>query len=208
MKRLLKTISKVVILAFITTNLIIPYNAANAESTSIASQIVNYSGNSKKEILVKFKDAGKSESIKKGLKKKLKLSKLDLKKKSRHRGIELLEIDNTDDMNKVLGELNSNSEVEYAQPNYLLSLLTVDNTATPASISVQSNVNTIINQQNPNISTSSGITIEKDKEKDMKKKDKKDKGSDVVVGIIDTGIDINNLELKDSIYQNIKEIPG
>ena len=162
----------------------------------------------KNEILVKFKDEKKSNDIKEAVKKKLKLNKMNLKKEikfSNNKGtekdktVELLELGNEVDINQVVDEFKRNTDVEYVQPNYKLYTNTV-----PSDIKFNEqwalyNIGQAINSQigvqgiDINIVKAWDITL----------------GSqDVIVGILDTGIDINHEDLRDNIYVNLNEIPN
>lgn len=75
-----------------------------------------------KEIIIKYKDLNKALSIRSKIKNELQLSKLHLKNRIKNQKLEIVEIGYNDDINKVLNTLNNDKSIEYAQPNYLLSL--------------------------------------------------------------------------------------
>ncbi|MCM1567226.1 MAG: S8 family serine peptidase [Dehalobacter sp.] len=74
------------------------------------------------QILVKYKDDTKADSVKTKVKKNLNLAKLDSKYKKKQTKTELLEISQDDDIAKVVKEFKKDTNVVYAQPNYKLNL--------------------------------------------------------------------------------------
>lgn len=152
-----------------------------------------------KEILVKYKDAARAENVKKTVKSNLKLSKLDLKKRSLKSRVELLEIDQKDDINKVLEELKKDQDVLYAQPNYKLftNALPGDEKFSE-QWGLLNDGQAILGQVG-----TAGVDIDAVEAWDITK------GSpNVLVGVLDTGIDISHADLKDNIYKNLNEIPN
>jgi subtilisin family serine protease len=76
----------------------------------------------KVQVLVKYKDDTKADSVKTKVKNNLGLTKLDSKYKKKQTKTELLEISQDDDITKVVKELKKDPNVVYAQPNYKLNL--------------------------------------------------------------------------------------
>jgi len=75
----------------------------------------------KTQIIVKYKDTSAKETTKAVLKEELKLTKLESKGRlTSSQNLELLEINSTDNISKVIKELEKSSNIEYAHPNYLL----------------------------------------------------------------------------------------
>lgn len=165
---------------------------------ALPSQKLIETGSSKDNlILVKFKNDRVSELTKDDVKKSLKLNKLSLKKKMKLSKLEILEIDETIDSNQVITEFKSNPNVEYAQANFELLL---DSVPTDPSFNQQWG----LYNSGQSISGSSGS-----------------KGVDinilpawnitygsgsVVIGVLDSGIDISHIDLANNIYLNNMDI--
>lgn len=162
--------------------------------------IVKYKNIPEEDLRDMVKDNIKDDIIdmlKSTLKDKLKLSKLRTKKKMRN--IEVLEISENDDSENLLKELREDSNVEYAQMNYKLYTNGI-----PADEKFSSQwelYNTL--QVARGQKGIAGVDINVIPAWDITKGTK-----DVVVGILDTGIDIKNDEIKDVIYINQNEIPA
>jgi len=152
-----------------------------------------------KRIIVKYKDAKKSESVKNSVKQKLKLTKLELKKELKSEKIQVYEVDNTDNIDSVINEFKKKSDVDYVQEDYMLELFDVPSDPLFTEQWGLYNNGQVINGQ----AGTSGVDINILKAWEMTK------GSEeVVVGLIDTGVDIYNSELAENIYINTEEIPG
>ncbi|MFZ5986975.1 MAG: S8 family serine peptidase [Bacillota bacterium] len=152
----------------------------------------------KKEILVKLKDESKSDKVKNDILKKKIASKYDIKKKSQLFKLETIEINDSDNIERVLEELNSNPDVEYAQPNYELKTSDI-----PEDERFGEQWNLL--NEGQIVSGQAGIYG-----KDINAVPAWDitTGIDTtVVGVIDTGIDINHPDLSNNIYINKNEIP-
>jgi RHS repeat-associated core domain len=158
----------------------------------------NAVGRDKTEILIKYKDSSKSDVVKTSLKNNLKLPKLRLKKKFSRIRTELLEIDDTSNMDTVIKNLKKDPNVEYAQPNYKLTPCTIDDPNFGLQWALQNNGQEIQGRTgrssaDVNAVTAWGLTT----------------GSNtVVVGLLDTGVNINHEDLKDNIYRNTRETAG
>ncbi|MCX7922699.1 MAG: S8 family serine peptidase [Clostridia bacterium] len=153
----------------------------------------------KTEIIVKYKDDKKADSVKNSIKSKLKLSKLDTKKKLKNRKIELIQIDEKTDINQVVDELKNNPDVEYVQPNYKLS---TESTPADPKYNQQWGL-TNSGQEIEGVFGRSGVDINA-----APAWGTTTGTSATVVGVLDTGIDINHPDLKGNIYINTKEIPA
>lgn len=152
-----------------------------------------------KELLIKYKDLNKADNIKSKLKDRLELSKLDLKKRIKRLKLELVEISDKDDINKVLDELKKDQSVQYAQPNYKLSFSSVPNDQSFSEQWALQNTGQTVNGQagvagiDINVINAWNIT----------------EGSlSIIVGVPDTGIDITHNDIADNIYVNSDEISG
>ncbi|MCL6557985.1 MAG: S8 family serine peptidase, partial [Firmicutes bacterium] len=152
----------------------------------------------KTEIIVRYKDAAAGEGVKSAVKSKLKLSKLQGRKKIRRAEIELLELDEKDDINRIVSELKKHPDVRYAQPNYKLDIQTVDDPRFSEQWALSNTA-----QEIEGVTGRSGVDINALQAWGITA------GSpSVVVGVLDTGIDIRHPDLSANIYANPGEIPG
>jgi subtilisin family serine protease len=147
------------------------------------------------EILVKYKNDNQSDTVKTKVKSKLSLSKMEEQFEDKELKMEVISV-NDEDVTKTIAELKKNPNVVYAQPNYKLTVYGepdyykqwgLNNTgqavdgvagATEASIQVE-----------PVWNVSKGEP-------------------DVIVGVLDTGVDIGHPELSNHIFTNEYEVPG
>jgi uncharacterized protein YjdB len=142
----------------------------------------------KDEIIVKYKPALSTFSLQEVEKK----HSVNTKKKMKN-GISVAKFDSSKhSMEETLNNLNSDPDVEYAEPNYLIKL-----NASPASEPYFGYMWGLKNSSTPGID----INIETVWNTLMG-------NSSVVVGVIDSGIDYNHEDLKDSVWVNTAEIPN
>ncbi|TEB06806.1 tRNA3(Ser)-specific nuclease WapA precursor [Pelotomaculum schinkii] len=151
------------------------------------------------EILVKYKNENTKEALKNNAKKNLNLNKLTTKKQFVKLQIDLLEIDKDSSIDSVIAELQKDPDIEYAQPNYTVSVLD--------SVYLDSNQDLLslyeIGQVVEGQECIPGTAI------DVLSAWKLTKGSPgMLVAVLDTGIDINHQELVNNIFANQAEIPG
>ncbi|MFZ5988353.1 MAG: S8 family serine peptidase, partial [Bacillota bacterium] len=150
-------------------------------------------------VLVKFKNIESADKVKKAVAGKLKTTRLEFRNEIKSRKIQVFEIGEADNMESVISEFKKNSEVEYAQEDRELDLF-----AAPTDPRFQeqwglyNNGQAVMGQ-----SGISGVDINA-----LNAWDKTKGSEDVVVGILDTGIDIYHEDLKENIYINNGEIPG
>ncbi len=174
--------------------------SVNAVQGYIASE------NHEKRILVKYKDNGESDSVKVQLKNqtknKLNLNKIETKKKYEQRNIELLEIGLNDDIDKVIKELKSNPNVLYAQPDYAVKSSSLPQDPKFGEEWGLSNTGQTVAGEpgTTGVVGTSGIDINA-----LKAWDVTTGNSTTIVGVLDTGIDINHQDLKDNIFLNLNE---
>lgn len=100
--------------------------------------------------------------------------------------------DSKDNIEKVLTELNGQAGIEYAEPNYKREM-----SISPLTEPYSENLWGLKNNTNPG----NDINVLNVWNKTLGNKD-------IVVGIIDGGIDYDHEDLKDNIWTNSKEIPG
>ena len=136
MNKSMRSVSKILagILVFTSTmldNPICTYAEGNNKNESRelvkkkeVAKIKEYKGNREKtEIIIKYKTNGKQRSVASAINGKQKLKKFEVKKSFNKSRVDLVEIDENDDMDETLSELRKNPNVEYAQPNYKLEIL-------------------------------------------------------------------------------------
>ncbi|PGA88676.1 S8 family peptidase [Bacillus toyonensis] len=113
--------------------------------------------------------------------------------------IQLIKFHTDINMKELIQTLNKSPNIEYAEPNYIVS---------PASSSNDSYYNSLWGLKNigQNIQGSVGSpNIDINVEEAWTKTEG---SSNITIGIIDTGIDINHPDLKNNIWKNPDEIPG
>ncbi len=168
------------------TQIIVKYKEKKVDSTTSVSALMQS---------LEKTDGQEQEKLKKDISSELKLKKLDTVKAYEDESIEVLEIKKSDDIKEVVDALNDNGLVEYAQPNYKLSVLTtsVTDDRYPEQWPIY---------EEGTASSSVGIHV----------KDVWDMQGDVtrttLIGVLDTGIDIEHTDLKHNIFTNNNEIPG
>ncbi|MBD3920227.1 S8 family serine peptidase [Paenibacillus sp. PR3] len=167
--------------------------AQNASSSSKPA------ARSKTEIIVKYKSNEKGQNVRSRVKSKLKLGKMESKRKLRQSGAEVIEIGETDDLNKTIAELKSDPDVVYAQPNYLLTAADVPTDERFAEEWGLSNTGQSVGYSKGVPGVDIGVT--------------KAWGTTLgtastLIGVLDTGIDIQHPDLSERIYVNRNEIAG
>jgi RHS repeat-associated protein len=152
--------------------------------------------NHKTDIIIKYKDASKRSTITKNAKKMAKSGKFNQSLYFKKQKVGVYQISETDDINRIMEELNNNPDVEYAQPNYQLKIA-----ASPTDDKLNQQWS-IYNSGQMVDGYAGRMTV------DINVINAWDKtmGEDVVIGVLDTGIEIRNNELRDNIYTNPNEI--
>ncbi|MBB6214107.1 RHS repeat-associated protein [Anaerosolibacter carboniphilus] len=136
--------------------------------------------------------------LKANIKDELKLRRLDTRYRFKHLNIDVLETEEKD-LNKLVQRLNKASEIEYIQPNYKLTIVAAS--ADPlfeqqwGLYNVGQEIGGEIGRAGVDINVLPAWNLTK--------------GSrEIVVGVLDSGIDVNHEDLKGNIYTNPGEIAG
>ncbi|MFZ5352253.1 MAG: S8 family serine peptidase [Bacillota bacterium] len=144
----------------------------------------------KNKILVKFMDNASKESIKEFVQNKHCPKRLENVMNLKHSHADIFELDDEDDIDSIVSELHNHNDVHYAQPDYVMHACEL-----------------------PKIDKQWGLENDGEEDKwgnkgvkgmdiDIEDAWKITMGSeDVVIAVIDTGTDLNHIELKDSIYK-------
>ncbi len=157
----------------------------------------------KRQIIVKYRNETSKEVLKNRLKKNLKLPDMKTVMHNKAQKLEVLDIgDGADNIESVIGELQADSGVEYAQPNYRLEILAErieknpelkPNDSLKLLDTFDSLKGEIVLGEGIQAEEAHGLT----------------KGSRaVVIGVLDSGVDIGHKDLSENIFTNEKEIPG
>lgn len=147
-------------------------------------------------IIVKYKDINKAEDSKKKLTSKKPSLKLKSKKTSKRFKMETLQVSGDEDITSIIKELEKDSNVEYAQEDFVLdTFLTPQNERFGEQWGLLNNGQTVGGQTGTahmdiNAVNAWDITTGT---------------NETVVAVIDTGTDITHSNLKDNIYINTKE---
>ncbi len=182
-------------------------NAKNDTTGDVQTRISDKEDSStaqkSQRIIVKYKSAAKTEkanNVRKNVKSKLKINKLDVKRNIPDAKIEVIEFDASEtSVDSIANEFKKSSDVEYVQPDYLLS---IDSLPRDERLSEQwglMNDGQMINGQ-PGVS---GVDVHVAPAWDLISS-----GESVIVGVLDTGVDISHKDIRDNIFVNSHEIPG
>ncbi|WP_193774783.1 S8 family serine peptidase [Vallitalea guaymasensis] len=156
-----------------------------------------YKKNNNKRIIIKYKDNKNISKQVQNLKKQSGKRKIKFHKKLKNSNIELIELVDDSNINEILDEINNDPNVEYAQPDYKVFSSQVK--INEKKQILNDNDEVILDENDtkisiPNINIEGAWNITKGSEK-------------VLIGVLDTGIDINHPELTEHIYMNEQEIP-
>lgn len=191
MRRSLALITRVTLFLLVFTTLFFDFSVYAAKKDVQPDTTPRH----KKELIVKYKNQNKETSVKANVKQKLKLGKLESKFKSKDKQIDVLEIGESDNLDQTIAELKKDPNVAFVQPNYLLST-----TDTPQDDRFAEQWG--LNNQGQNSGTS-GVDVGA-----MEAWNASMGNRSVLVGVLDTGIDIDHPDLAESIFTNSLEVPG
>lgn len=198
MSKYKKLIARLLVAIFIFTNVLICISPVYAAPKDKVKKKKN-----KVEVIVKYKNEQKAQETNANIKNKLKLKKMEKKRKMKTIPVEVYEISENDDINTVVQQLMADPNVEYAQPNYELYTSNTGNIViTDPRFGDQwalSNTGQMMDMKNGtpgmDINIMNAWTVTEG-------------SKSIVVAVLDTGIDINHIDLKDNIFVNSSEIPG
>ncbi|MBG0969194.1 S8 family peptidase [Bacillus sp. SRB3LM] len=147
------------------------------------------------EVLVKFKDFNNLEN----LKQLQNHFSFEVQNTFPLTQIQLIKFHTDINMKELIQTLNKSPNIEYAEPNYIVSPAASSNDGYYNSLWGLKNIGQSIQGSvgSPNID----INVEE-------AWTKTEGSSNITIGIIDTGIDINHPDLKNNIWKNPDEIPG
>ena len=154
---------------------------------------------SKTDIIVKYKDDKSKSNTEKKAKDKTKENKFKQKRHLKEQKIVVYEISESDDLEVVIEELNEDPNVEYAQPNYPLEVAAIPTDDKLGYLWPLYNDGQVVDGYpgratvDINVLTAWNLSMG---------------SSDVVIGVLDTGIDIEHTDLVSNSYNNADEIPG
>lgn len=191
MRQSLAILTRVTLFVMLFTTLLFDFSVVHAAKKDPQSDAVP---RHKKELIVKYKNSDKDQTVKTKVKQKLKLGKLESKYKTKSKKVDVLEIGDSDNLDLAIAELKKDPNVEYVQPNYVLNV-----TGTPQDDRFEDQWGLINHGQN---SGTIGVDIGASEAWTTTLGSKT-----VLVGVLDTGIDIDHPDLKESVFTNTLEIP-
>ena len=164
-------------------NLSLTSNSSNITAQSTLKNI-NSTNYKKDEIFVRFKYTSKANYKAISKKVNLQIGATVIKEYSEVKGLQLVKIPKNISLQDALAKYNKNSNVIYAEPNYVY---TEDSIPDDTYYNNQWGLSQINAPEAWNITTGS---------------------SKVIIAVVDSGIDLNHSDLKANIWVNPGEIPG
>ncbi|MEK4501848.1 S8 family peptidase [Bacillus sp. FSL R12-0069] len=162
---------------------------------SIIQSLEQNSNHQQNEVLIKFKKIDNPENLKQ-LQKQF---SFEVQNTFPLTQIQLVKFHTDINMKELIQKLNKFPNIEYAEPNYIVYPAASSNDASYHSLwgfkNTGQNIQGSIGTPNIDINVEEAWT-------------KTEGSSNIAIGIIDTGIDINHPDLKNNIWKNPDEIPG
>ncbi|MCT4596985.1 MAG: S8 family serine peptidase, partial [Vallitalea sp.] len=184
-----KIITFLLIFAIMTTSIFaqsIPVNAKVKDRSNKKTEVKN-----KKRVIVKYKDNGGMRAF--GVQEEnKKLSKL---KKMKYSKVDIYEVDEEENIDSLVEELNNDEQVLYAQVDHPLTIF--DEPLFEQQWALRNS-----GQDIEKVAGITGIDIELIKAWNITKGEES-----IVVGVLDTGVDISHTDLGKNIFVNTNEIP-
>ena len=175
--------------------------AANKDNSTVHTKEERFKrgrSNRKIDIIIKYRNTSARDAVTKRAQKIVKSGKFNQRFYSKKQRVGIYQISETDDMKSIIQKLNNDPEVVYAQPNYQLE---------PAASPTDDRLNTqwsiynsgqLVNGYAGRMTVDINVINAWDKSM----------GDDVVIGVLDTGVEVTNKELKNNIFTNPGEIKG
>ncbi len=184
----MKIISRILVVAFIVTNI---FSAFQGEITAASRRkpkvVVQH--REKTEFIVGYNDSSFSDNIKSFVKNKVNVKKFEITKHYKNRKIDLIEVDKNDDIKKIQAELKKDKRVKFVQPNYPLQINEVADPQFNKQWGLLNNgqsVEGLTGRLNVDVNAVNAWNLTQGSQ-------------EVVIGVLDSGIDINHEDLKDNI---------
>ncbi|WHH57908.1 S8 family serine peptidase [Petroclostridium sp. X23] len=178
-------------------NILVPNNGIEAADDTYSNHMASVER--KNEILVKYKNRSNMDTDKNSIMDKMSLPNVKLKKRFNKFGIDLFEIVDDDNAEIVFKQFSENPEIEFIQPNYKLNKFdTLQDEFSGEQWGIKNTGQVIqgltgVAGIDVNVVPVWDITIGSE---------------DVVVGVIDSDIDVYHSDLAYNIYVNPGEILG
>ncbi|MEH7302051.1 S8 family serine peptidase, partial [Neobacillus drentensis] len=147
------------------------------------------------ELIIKYKNTSAAAAFKKK-------HPFKIKKKLHSIGADIVKVDDGANVDSLVKTLKTDPSVAYVQPNYKYTIASLPNDPGFSKLWGLNNTGQSIN------GTSEVNDIDIDYPEAMEEFAKSVNQQQVIVGVIDTGIDLNHPDLKDSIWTNPAEIAG
>lgn len=185
-KKIFQTIMVILLTVLLSCqNTVFAIGSAVKENNSNEALTNHYNTN---RIIVKYKNNAKKDSIKQSVRFETGELFLTTEKELSNDSYEVIKVSNEENIDDVINTFNSFSDIEYAVPDYKIESYNY------------SNEELFSQQWSLNNTTTNGVDI------NVQQAWEYADGEKVLVGILDTGIDLNNKELKENIYTNSNEI--